>query len=245
MQTTQTTSSFSNEHLTRQLDLVPIDKLGTPITIIGAGAIGSWTTLALAKMGFGSIKVFDFDKVDTVNLNSQFYPFDSVGQYKVAALSKLVKEFTQVEITPIALRVPESHFPGIVICAVDSMSVRRQVWETHKGTSPWTKAIIDPRMGAESALLYVMNPMDSKDHKAYEKTLYSDTEAVHEPCTAKATIYTANLLAGLVCKAVKDLITTDDYLRTAQWDIKGNQLECFTRFKSHQTGGVTVSPDRL
>ena len=36
-------ASFEAQHLTRQLDLVPLHILDTPITVIGAGAIGSWT----------------------------------------------------------------------------------------------------------------------------------------------------------------------------------------------------------
>ena len=65
-----------NEHLIRQFDLIPEDVLGEPITIIGVGAIGSWTTLALAKMGFQNLTVFDDDKVSIENMNSQFYPMN-------------------------------------------------------------------------------------------------------------------------------------------------------------------------
>jgi molybdopterin/thiamine biosynthesis adenylyltransferase len=219
--------TFQNEHLTRQLDLVPLEILGEKITIIGAGAIGGWTTLALAKMGFSNITVYDFDKVDTVNLNSQFYRFADVGQPKVTALARLVYEFTQVSICPMAQRYEGGTFPGIVISAVDSMEVRRKIWAEHAGKSPFTRAIIDPRMGAEAALLYVMRPMDRKDQSSYSTTLYNDADAVQERCTAKATIYTANLLSGMVVKAVKDILTRPDYLRSVQWDIAGNDMFCF------------------
>lgn len=94
-----------------------------------------------------------------------------------------------------------------------------------------TKAVIDPRMGAETALLFVMNPMDAKDIDSYEKSLYTDDSAVQERCTEKATIYCAIMLAGLVVKAVKDLITTPEYLRTAQWSIKDNQLLAWKKGK--------------
>jgi molybdopterin/thiamine biosynthesis adenylyltransferase len=219
--------SFKNEHLTRQMDIIPMDILGEKITIIGAGAIGGWTTLALAKMGFCNITVYDFDKVDTVNLNSQFYRRKDIGKPKVAALQELVEDFTGVKIEAYETRYSGGIFPGIVIAAVDSMEVRRLVWAQHANKSPFTKAVIDPRMGAETALLYVMRPMNLKDQTAYEKTLYSDSEAVQERCTAKATIYTANLLSGLAVKAVKDLLTRPDYLRSAQWDIAQNDLLCF------------------
>lgn len=220
---------LKNTHLTRQADLIPCEVLGEKITVIGAGAIGSWTTLALAKMGFGDIEVFDFDTIERENMNSQFYPLRDIGRNKVSALFELVHDFTGTDIKQNRCRYERGIFPGIVISAVDSMEVRRLVWDNHKNKSPGTRAIIDPRMGAESALLYVMNPMNAKDQSSYEKSLYSDASAVQERCTSKAVIYTANMLSGLVCKAVKDLVTgKPDYLRHAQWAIKD---DAFLGFK--------------
>jgi molybdopterin/thiamine biosynthesis adenylyltransferase len=211
------------------MDIIPMGVLATPITIIGAGAIGGWVTLALAKMGCTNLTVFDGDKVDTVNLNSQFYRFKDVGRYKVEALKDLVQEFTGVTINENSRHYESGIFPGLVICAVDSMSARSLVWKEHAQIAAHTQAILDPRMGAETALLYVMNPTDRGDVQAYEKSLYSDSQAVQERCTAKATIYTANLLAGLVVKAVKDVLTQPNYLRTVQWDIAANELVAFSR----------------
>lgn len=212
-----------NEHLTRQMDIIPMDVLSTPITVIGAGAIGGWTTLALAKMGFKYLEVFDFDKVDTVNMNSQFYRFTDIGQSKVTALASLVHDFTGTKIVGWDQRWDGETRDGIVIAAVDNMEIRKRIWEAHAGKCFNTKAIIDPRMGAESALLFNKDPLNPKDLKEYPATLYTDGEAVHERCTAKATMYTAQLLSGLVCKAIKDRLTTPHYLRVVQWDIGANQ----------------------
>jgi len=216
---------LKNVNLTRQLDLIPLEVLGEKITIIGAGAIGSFTALALAKMGFGDITIIDFDKIEEENMNSQFYRYSDIGTKKVTALQKLVADFTKTEIAARDERYERGTFPGIVISAVDSMEVRKRIWMNHKNQAPFTKAIIDPRMGAETALLYVMSPMDERDIESYEKTLYTDDSAVQERCTAKATIYTANMLSGLVAKAVKDLVTSPGkYLRLAQWSIKDDQF---------------------
>jgi molybdopterin/thiamine biosynthesis adenylyltransferase len=214
------------------MDIIPVSTLGIPVTIIGAGAVGSFTALSLAKMGIGNIKVFDDDKIEEENMNCQFYRFQDIGFPKVLALQSLVRDFTKVEIEAIHGRYTGGHtFPGIVISAVDSMAVRKTIWETHRERAPMTKAVIDPRMGAETALLYVMNPMDPKDGETYAKTLYTDDSAVQERCTEKATVYTACMLAGLVVKAVKDLITTSEYLRVAQWSIKDNQLHAWKKGK--------------
>jgi molybdopterin/thiamine biosynthesis adenylyltransferase len=160
------------DHLTRQFDLIPVEALMCPITVIGAGAIGGWVTLSLAKMGFENIQVYDDDKVEVENLNSQFYRFSDIGKPKVAALADLVDAFTGVKINFINERFNGGKiFNGILISAVDSMSARRSIWESQKLQAPNLRAVIDPRMGAEQALLYVMNPMLDKDVRSYEKTL--------------------------------------------------------------------------
>ena len=220
---------FVNEHLTRQLDLLPVDKLGVPIKIVGAGAIGSWAGLALAKMGFGDITVCDHDTIEIENMNCQFYRFDDIGKNKAEALRDLIKDFTKTEIQVITEPYQGGILNGIVISAVDSMEVRKLIWDNHKKCSPNTKFIIDPRMGAETAMLYTMNPMDEQDIVSYEKTLYTDENAEHERCTAKATIYTANMLSGLVAKTVKDIVTGGNYPRTAIWSIRDNDFSAWSK----------------
>ena len=210
---------LTNEHLTRQLDLLPIAVLGEPIHIIGAGAIGGWTALALSKMGFGNLSVWDDDKVSIENMNCQFFRHKDVGRMKVDALAELVRDFSGIDIMAIPLRYTGTALPGIVITAVDSMEARKTIWDAHVGRAPRTRRIIDPRMGAESALLYVMDPMGDADKLSYAKTLYTDDNAVREPCTRKSTAYCALPLSGLVAAQVKSLVTGNPYSRITQWDI--------------------------
>jgi molybdopterin/thiamine biosynthesis adenylyltransferase len=219
---------LTNTHLTRQLEILPVDKLGENITIIGAGAIGSFTALALAKMGFENITVFDFDKIEIENMNCQFYRHSDIGKFKALALKELIKDFTNVDIQAQTTPYERGVFPGILISAVDSMKVRKLIWDNHKENSILTKLLIDPRMGAESGLVYAMNPMKRKDIDSYEKTLYTDENAVQERCTAKATMYTACMLSGYVAKVVKDFVTKAvPYPRVTQWNIGANAFQSF------------------
>ena len=219
------------EHLIRQYDIIPQASLDSAsITIVGAGAIGGWTTLSLAKMGFEDITVYDFDKVSIENMSSQFYRFGDIDKYKVDALANLVEDFTRVKIKPMPVAYTEGHLKGIVICALDSMKARKLVFDAHNMSSIKTRAIIDPRMGAESASLYVYDPKSELDCENYKKSLHSDAEGLAEPCTAKATVYTASLLSGLVVKAVKDIITGQaTNLSGAFWDIKANDCALFNK----------------
>lgn len=215
-------------HLIRQAEILAESHLNKPITIIGAGAIGSFTCLTLAKMGFEYIKVIDFDKIEIENMNSQFYRHSDIGKYKVHALQDLVQDFTCTIISTEVDKYSDATYPGIVISAVDSMAARKQIWDAHVMKSFQTELFIDPRMGAEVGLAYAMNPCSEIDRATYEKTLYTDQEAVFERCTAKATMYTACMLSGHIAKIVKDFVTKAPYSRITQWSIKDNVFQAYS-----------------
>lgn len=218
---------INNDHLTRQMEILPLESLHVPIFVIGAGAIGSFVVLSLTKMGFEDITVFDFDEVSVENMNCQWYRFRDIGLPKVKALQALIWDFTNVMIKPRQTRFRENNgleLKGIVISAVDSMEARKVIWNEVKSNFrvSW---FIDPRMAAEYALSYVMNPNDPKDITAYENTLYTDENAVQERCTAKATMYTATMIAGYVAKHVKDVVTGGEYARVTHWNIGTNVMQ--------------------
>jgi len=211
-----------NQHLTRQMDIIPMDVLGENITIIGAGAIGSFTCLALAKMGFSSITVIDYDEVSAENMSCQWYRHGDIGKQKVTALAEIIKDFTGTEIDARDECYTGGAFNGIVISAVDNMETRKLIWGNHSNFFG-TRYVIDPRMASEYATMYTMCPYSDKDKESYENTMFTDAEGVQEKCTAKSTMYTAQMISGLVAKSVKDILTTGQYPRVVQWDIKNNK----------------------
>lgn len=170
--------------------------------------------------------MWDFDPISVENMNCQYFPHADIGRPKVDSLKEVIKAFSGIDIKVHNERWENQPLNGIVIASVDSMAVRKQIWEHCKnnGRVQW---LIDPRMSAETVLTYVMNPNDPEDQESYEKTLYSDSHSDKispERCTAKATMYTANLIGGYVAKHVKDLITKSPYARVTHWDIAQNQL---------------------
>ena len=216
------------KYLTRQLDIIPVDKLEMPVTIIGCGAIGSFTGLALAKMGVTKIRVYDMDTVSEENMNNQFFRISDIGTNKAVALASLIKDFTGVVVDAHPYRFEQvAGLTGIVITAVDTMSARKDIYTTIREMSPGVQYIIDPRMSAEFYAQYTCTPKTSW----YKNTLYSDSEAVAQRCTAKSTIYTATLAAGLISKTVKNIITGEPHPYNIQWDIKlsENSMEMFTK----------------
>lgn len=216
---------LKHDHLTRQLGLIPVDTLELPVTIIGCGAIGSFAALSLAKMGFTNLTLWDMDEVSVENMSCQFYRFADIGTNKALALKALIKDFTNVDVQAYPAAWSKeftAQLTGVVVSAVDSMAVRLEIFEAVKAAGMNVKHIIDPRMAAEFLAMYVMNPFDAKDQATYAKTFYTDEAAEQERCTAKATVYTAGLAAGMIAKVVKHLACRQEYPRITQWSIKDN-----------------------
>jgi len=211
------------EYLTRQYDLIPASILDTKIEVVGVGAIGSITVLILAKMGFNNIHVYDFDKVDAVNINNQFYRIKDIDVLKVLALKEIVKDFTGIDITAHETEVKDAPLHGkFVISAVDSMSARAKILDLFMG-----EVLIDPRMAIEDACIRTLNLTKGDSYNSYAKSLYSDEEAVQERCTAKATMYTPSLIGGLIAKIILDVLLDRPYVKALDWDLKLNVCNTF------------------
>ncbi|MBU3913749.1 MAG: ThiF family adenylyltransferase [Nanoarchaeota archaeon] len=83
----------------RQLDRLEIgvkepSNLEKKILQVGAGAIGTFSALALALKS-AQIKIIDFDVVEESNLNRQFLFYDSIGKNKAEALSKMLEKYSR------------------------------------------------------------------------------------------------------------------------------------------------------
>lgn len=216
--------NLTKEHLTRQMDIIPLDCLKRQITVVGAGAVGSFTVLALAKMGFENITVYDFDNIEIENLNSQFYRFKDVGKPKVEALKEIVKDFSDIDIKVYNEKYDDKIFSDIVVCAVDNMKTRERLMENHQKKGVFTNFVIDPRMAIEYAYIQCIKPMDPDDYRSYKKTLFSDEDGVRERCTGKSTIYTAQLMGATIAKIIKDIATSNDFIKRISWDIGRNEV---------------------
>lgn len=204
----------------RQTDLVDAEALETPITIIGCGGIGSFTALALAKMGCIHLTVYDDDLVEDQNIPNQLYRLSDVGQLKVERLADIIKSFTGVRIEPRPERVQGQRLQGIVVSGVDSMEGRRRIWDRSIRFKAGVAAYIDARMGAEVSRLYTVRPADPDHVRFYERTLYSDEEALQLPCTAQAIVYTGFGIASLVAGQVKRVAMGEAYKREIIFDHK-------------------------
>jgi molybdopterin/thiamine biosynthesis adenylyltransferase len=204
----------------RQLDLVTPGELKLPITVVGAGGIGSPTALALAKMGCSQLTVYDPDLVEPHNLPNQFYRLEDSARPKVEALRELIRTFTGLEIVSIQEAVNQQRLSGLVISGVDSMSARQSIWQGAVRYRSHVELYIDARMGAEVCRIYSIRPSDPEDVRAYELTLYDDDQATDDACTARAIIYNVLSIAGLIANQVKKYAKGEPLDREIILDLK-------------------------
>jgi molybdopterin/thiamine biosynthesis adenylyltransferase len=106
--------------------------------MLGAGGLGSLTSLALAMAGCGKISVIDFDTVELSNLNRQAYTVADVGSRKVEALrARIAAANPEVIVNTVAARL-NSHSdiksaitdfePDIVVAGIDRPTIAADRW---------------------------------------------------------------------------------------------------------------------
>jgi sulfur carrier protein ThiS adenylyltransferase len=84
-------------------------------------------------------------------------------------------------------------FSDYVFCCVDSITARKHIWEAVKDKAVF---FCDGRMSAE--VLRVITACDEQSREYYPQTLFTAEQAHVGPCTAKSTIYCANIAAGFM-----------------------------------------------
>jgi hypothetical protein len=191
-----------NVRFQRQSDFISQEQLAAlTFEIIGAGAIGSAAALLLAKMGGRQITIWDPDKFEEHNLPNQMCRIKDIGRPKVEAVAEMVMDFEGIELTPRFEEFNGECQPnGYIITCVDSMKARKGIWEMVKKFP--IRCIIDGRMGLTAMSLYTVVFPSAKMIELYEATLWTDEEVAPVRCTAKATIFTANFLASLICNNI-------------------------------------------
>jgi len=117
---------MSKLDLIRHLELFNPDTFKTPITVLGAGATGSWLALALAKLGIEDITVWDYDTVESHNIPNQSYGIDDIEQYKVIALQSDIETATGINIKIKPEKFTNQKLNGFVFLMVDSMTERKE-----------------------------------------------------------------------------------------------------------------------
>jgi len=209
----------------RQEDIFLPTAATETVTIIGAGGIGSNAAMTMAMLGVGvgsqesgsgTMTIWDGDMVEEHNLPNQLYGEEDVGKPKVVALQEHVRRQTGFSPTPVAKFWDGEKLTGLVVSGLDSMAVRKKLWDSlkHKSSSLY----VDGRMGGEAAIIYAARPMDPDDVKFYESELNTDEDSPDIPCTARAVIYNTSRIGALISNIIKRWSRGEEFPRELIFD---------------------------
>ena len=217
----------------RQLDIVAPEHLEFPVTLIGAGGIGSPTALVLTKMGIVDLLIYDDDKVENHNLPSTLYRLKDVGLDKVAALQGICEDYTGVAPKFKSEIFADQSPSGVVISGVDTLTDRHAIWQRIKYNAS-VQLYIDGRMSGEVFIIHAVNPCDPDDVNWYESTLPSGPEALAEadardvePCSARSVVYNTFGIASFIANVVKKYSRSQPYPKEILFDFVN--LEVYKR----------------
>ena len=207
----------------RQTGIFNPDNFKEKVSLVGCGSVGSFTALALAKMGLNIIELFDSDSVEEHNLPNQFYKLKNLNTYKNEALSDLLIEFTGKTPQIFDNVVSNSLLQGdIIVSAVDSMEARKLIWERVKETKP--RLYIDTRMAGKIFSIFTVDMINPHAKYNYEKSLAKETEALQVPCTQRAIIFNVLGIASFVCNQIVKYLNQHDFCSEVHFDYE--DLRC-------------------
>ena len=190
----------------RNKDLIDQKNL-EELSIIGAGGVGSGLILSAAIMGFKKIHVWDFDVLEEHNLSTTMYPSSYLGESKTEAAKAMVKYFGCD--TKIIEHDKFGYMDSLTPCtmmAPDNMEVRKMVYMNWIRT-PNRKVLVDGRMGALSMDNHTVDAL----HDSYMSNWKPSRDIPDLPCTAKHTIFTANIIAGIMLSQIFNVLHQRSY----------------------------------
>lgn len=194
------------------------------IWIIWAWGIGSNSAYVLSKMWL-KVKVADFDWVDDVNTSSQFYSMQQLWKPKVEMLKQNIKLMCDEDIEIVNGKYEPWMFDDcdILILALDSLAVRKQVVETCKDN----QFILDTRMVKKISQINLLYGIQRQTRMEKEWREDADANNAGTRCTEKAVAFNALGMAALVGSIVADYLNGKELKYQYTLDLESYNLFVF------------------
>ncbi|MDO8558087.1 MAG: ThiF family adenylyltransferase [bacterium] len=214
----------------RQERILPIDAIVFPVTVIGAGGIGSPTTLMLAKIGFENITLIDSDAIEDHNVpNHLLWGPTDAGRPKVDTAHERVLCLTGIAIKKHACSFPNESLPtlsGIVISGVDSMESRKAIWSK----VAWNSKIpvyLDARTGVGTKgqwmEIHTVRPSCLEDVEFYEKHLH-EAQDIDPDLACDAFLPVNMAIASLIGSQLTHWLMQEPYWQRLVFNLKNLTL---------------------
>lgn len=160
----------------------------TPVTVIGAGGIGGWVALQVARIGCPRLTVYEPDTVEDHNLENQPYWSRHIGHPKINGLRGRLNDSASTHRKhghPMKINLyqefadRDTKFRGVVVVCVDTLDARREIFAAVKYNAA-VKLLIEAGAGEYQGMIYALNPKDRDHVRWYEPTLSDDMAAVQQ-----------------------------------------------------------------
>jgi len=177
------------------------------VVVVGGGAIGSRVIENLASTGLTNLTLIDPDKVESHNLANQLYLREDIGVPKVVAAKRWcyakLGEDSAEQMRFIEGWVDE-HSLGwftdatIVVSCVDTFKARAIVMQMAQDS--WASLFIEAGMATQHINVFMVDPDNSIDVKAWEETLGDDDDPSYETsaCGESLSVGVTAQVAGAV-----------------------------------------------
>lgn len=181
-------------------DLVNIDKLtNMKVFMLGAGSIGSFAAISMAKMGIINCSIVDFDSVEIHNQANQIYNWHQAGKLKISCLKSIIDQysknnwnwnFTKDKLDTIENVSQYANGCNIIISAVDNMDARQLLFNYCIEKASSIDMFIDARIGAVQSECYAIQPFMPEEVEEFTKNNLDNSSTMPDiKCTEKSIIF--------------------------------------------------------
>ncbi len=134
------------------------------VSVVGLGTLGSWTALALSKMGLPLMSIRDDDIVEEVNVGLQVYDVRDTGFEKTDTLGRFLEQ-NGAAVDYHDKWSGETLNTRLIVTAVDDWDLRQTIFDRAPGRR--SRHLIDLRSGGESLIIYTVDLRDDAARQAY------------------------------------------------------------------------------
>lgn len=187
------------------------------VTVFGAGGIGSWLALFLARTG-AEVVVVDMDTVEDHNIAGQLYGKQDVGKPKVSAVKDVIDRLCgenninilneEVSIDKKGVWKRMITLSDVVCTTFDSIRARQIVYNNWLADHKEVSLFVDGRMSIENGQVFTVHSQDDQEvFKHYESSFFDDLSVPQAPCTLKATSHCGAMIASLMVSQITNYFT--------------------------------------
>lgn len=177
------------------------------VTLVGLGGIGSHTAFQLSRLNFKTMSLFDYDKVEGINLSGQLYSIHDMFALKTEAIWRMLSKYSpqQTNVSTFNVRAENvtEYNSDIFISGLDNMGTRKFLFDKWENNGIKSDLFIDGRLSADSFQIFSMQKTDNECKKIYkDKYLFQDSEGDNVVCSFKQTTYMASMIASMICNII-------------------------------------------